>query len=217
MVRYSRKRFQEALRACKEIAKSSRTPVSQRLRAAELIYLLYGGELPGGNTKRDKRTIKDLVFQERSLEKQVRTTVDEQTQPQTEEQVEADWISTALAEFLKPTETEGAGISNADTQKTAPTVQAPAPLTPAEERERRRWLHALAVVADGSLSQEIRLAAVVRVQAGLPDSSSLKHIKAPALLGRVLPPWSEREYLEGGRVVMKRISSPPTSLADVWE
>jgi len=216
MVKYSRKRFQEAIRACKQICKNEKLPAVTRLRSAELIYLLYGGELPGGNTKRDKRSIKDLV-QERSLEKQVRTTVDEQTQPQTEAEAEKDWISAALAEFLKPTQTEGSGISNADTQKTAPTVHAPAPPTPAEERERRRWLHALAVVADGSLSQEMRLAAIVRVKAGLPDSHSLKNTRAEALLKRVLPPWSERPYMEGGRAVMRRISSPPTSLADVWE
>jgi hypothetical protein len=215
MIKYSRKRFQEALRACKEIAKNSRLPVSQRLRAAELIYLLYGGELPGGNTKRDKRTIKDLV-QERSVEKQIRSAIDEQTKPQTAEQAEEDKVSAALKEFLKPTKAESTENSKprAETPATAQTVPV---LTKAEEREQKRWLHALAVVTDQSKPEGMRLAAIVRVQSGLHDSSSLKHTKAPALLNRVLPPWSEREYREGGRVVMKRVSNPPISVADVWD
>jgi len=215
MIRFSRKRYQEALKACKQICKNEKLPAVTRLRSAELIYLLYGGELPGGNSKRDKRTIKDLV-QERSVEKQIRTAVDEQTKPQTEEQAEDDRVSRALSEFLKPTQTESTENSKPSAGTPAATQKMPV-LTKAEERERKRWLHALAVVVDESLPEGMRLAGIVRVQSGLHDNNSLKNIRAQALLDRVLPRWSERPYLEGGRVIMKRVSNPPVSVADVWE
>jgi hypothetical protein len=99
MTKFSRKRFQEALKACKQICKNEKLPAVTRLRSAELIYLLYGGELAGGNSKRDRRSIKDLVT-ERGLEKQIRATVDEQTKPQTEAEAEADPMDALLRDFL---------------------------------------------------------------------------------------------------------------------
>jgi hypothetical protein len=85
------------------------------------------------------------------------------------------------------------------------------------DRDHKRWLHALCCVADASLPEGMRLAAIIRVQEGLPEVNPLKHTRAQALLQRVLPPWSERPYLEGGRAVWRRISFPPVSVADVWE
>jgi hypothetical protein len=163
----------------------------------------------------DKRTVKTLV-EERSVEKQIRSAVDVQTKGQIKAD-EPDPMSAILAEFLKPTHTESAENSKPSTGTLA-TVQTVPVLTKAEERDQKRWLHALAIVADGSLSEGMRLAAIVRVQAGLADTNSLKHTRAQALLSRVLPPWSERPYLEGGRVIMKRVTRPqPISVADVWD
>jgi hypothetical protein len=211
----SRKRYQEALKACKQVAKDERKPYLDRLRAAELICLIYGLELPGGNTKRDRRTVKTLVG-ERSLEKQIRTAVDEQTKPQTEPQEPDDPMDALLRDFLKPTQPESV-VNSKPSTGTPATAQSVPVLTKAEERDRKRFLHALAVVADGSKPEGMRLAAIVRVQSGLHDNNSLKNIRPLALLQRVLPRWSDRPYMEGGRVIMKKVSTPPISVGDVWD
>jgi hypothetical protein len=212
MIKFSRKRFQEALRACKEIAKNSRLPASQRLRAAELIYLLYGGELvPGGNTKRDKRTIKDLV-QERSVEKKVRAAVDEQTKPLTEEQAEEDKVSAALKEFLKPTQTESV-VSVKPHAETAATVPPP-PLK--EERERKRWLHRLDVAGDLAQSKKSRIAAIRSIQSRLPEINPLRYRKAEKLLQEIKESWHTRPYFDGHRFVERSVCRPAQELSDLW-
>lgn len=210
MIKFSRKRYQEALRACKEIAKNSRLPANQRLRAAELIYLLYGGELPGGNSKRDKRTVKDLV-QERSLEKQIRSTVDEQAKPQTEEQAEEDKVSAALKEFLKPTQTESVASSRPHAE-TAPTV----PPTPKEERERRRWLHRLDVAGDLAQSKKKRIAAIRSIQSRLPEVNPLRYRNAEKLLQEIKESWHTRPFFDGHRYVERSVCRPARELSDLW-
>jgi hypothetical protein len=213
MIKYSRKRYQEALRACKEIAKNSRLPASQRLRAAELIYLLYGGELlPGGNSKRDKRTIKDLV-QERSVEKQIRSVVNEQTKPQTEEQAEEDKVSKALAEFLKvkPTQTESV-VNSKPHAETAPTV----PPTPKEERERRRWLHRLDVAGDLAQSKKNRIAAIRSIQGRLPEVNPLRYRNAEKLLQEIKESWHTRPFWDGHRFIERSVCRPARELSDLW-
>src|ERR1700729_2614845 len=77
-----------------------------------------------------------------------------------------------------------------------------------QERRHKRWLHALRIVSDVTLPEEMRLAALVRVQAGLPDINPLKHVRTPTLLQRALPDWAERTYLRNGRGVMLRVSRP---------
>jgi hypothetical protein len=86
-----------------------------------------------------------------------------------------------------------------------------------QERQHKRWLHALRIVADTAQPEEMRLAALVRVQAGLPDINPLKHVRTPVLLQRVLPGWAERTYLQNGRGVLLRVSRPPVSIADVFD
>lgn len=224
---YSRRKYGESVRYLKSAIAHDGLSHAFRRRCVELLLAIYGTEIPeAGDSHLTKKSVKELI-QTRSVDKAIRQGVSEsvaaarsakdERQAEIEEQEREDKVSAMLTEFLKvkPTETESAktGKKAEDQPKEVQTVRAP---TQKEERERQRWLHALAVVADGSLSQERRLAAVVRVQSGMPENSSLRHLKAPALLKRVLPPWSEREYLEGGRVVIKRISSPPISLDDVW-
>ena len=80
---FSRKRYQEALRACKDIAKDRSKPFLHRLRAAELVCLIYGLELPVTSTKRDRRAVSDLV-ESRGLERYVREQVDARVRDQTQ-------------------------------------------------------------------------------------------------------------------------------------
>jgi hypothetical protein len=86
-----------------------------------------------------------------------------------------------------------------------------------QQRQKERWLHALRIVSDLTLPEEMRLAALVRVQAGLADINPLKHVRTPVLLQRVLPPWAERTYLRNGRGVLLRVSRPPVSISDVFD
>jgi len=71
MPQVSRKKFQEVLSLCKKGCKNERLPFAQRMRAAELICLVYGLDLPGGTTKRDRKTVK-VLLDERELEKQLK-------------------------------------------------------------------------------------------------------------------------------------------------
>jgi hypothetical protein len=73
MVRVSRKRFQEALRALKQACKNERLPFTQRIRAAELILAVYGVPLPE-NSPRTRRTVKELVS-ENAFDRRVRQQV----------------------------------------------------------------------------------------------------------------------------------------------
>ena len=75
----SRKRYQEALRACKQVARNDKQSALVRLRAAEIICIIYGLELPGaGVRKKDKRYINELLT-ERRFEKQLKQQVQDGT------------------------------------------------------------------------------------------------------------------------------------------
>lgn len=210
MIKYSRKRFQECLRATKEIAKNSRLPATVRLRAVELTYLLYGGELPGGPNKRDKRSIKDLV-QERSLEKQIRTTVDEQTKPKTEEQEQEEKVSAALAEFLKTTPK----ATEIHPPKTAPTVQAS---TQKEEHEQQLWLHQMATIGDLGATREDRVAAIRTIQSQLPAGHPLRLRDAYDLLREVKDASDTRLFRDrsGAGYFKANVNRPPIELEDIF-
>ena len=86
-----------------------------------------------------------------------------------------------------------------------------------QQRQHKRWLHALRIVTDASLPEETRLAALTRVQNGIPDINPIKHVRTTVLLQRVLPHWAERIYMKNGRGVELRVSRPPVSIADVFD
>jgi hypothetical protein len=104
----SRKKYQEALRVLKSVCRDAKLPMTQRLRAAELILLVYGVPVPEGGygtAKRNKQVIKTLV-EERSFEKRVqqqitdnvRTRVMEEAQAKEETRVDAQ---TQARDFLR--------------------------------------------------------------------------------------------------------------------
>lgn len=82
MGRISRKKFQEALRALKQVCKNDRLPATLRVRAAELILAVYSVPLPESSA-RIKRTVKELV-QEGSFDRQVREQVSEKVRQDAE-------------------------------------------------------------------------------------------------------------------------------------
>ena len=73
MANLSRKRFQEALRALKQVCKNDHLPATLRVRAAELILAVYGVPLPESSA-RIKRTVRELVT-EGAFDRQVREQV----------------------------------------------------------------------------------------------------------------------------------------------
>jgi uncharacterized protein (DUF2236 family) len=75
MAKFSRKKFQEALRALKAACKNERLPFALRIRAAELICAIYSVPLPESSA-RVKRTVRELVT-EGSFDRQVREQVNE--------------------------------------------------------------------------------------------------------------------------------------------
>ncbi len=75
MAKFSRKKFQEALRALKQVCKNDRLPATLRVRAAELILAVYGVPLPESSV-RIKRTVRELV-QEGGFDREVRNQVNE--------------------------------------------------------------------------------------------------------------------------------------------
>ncbi len=214
MVQYSRKRFQEALFACKQICRNDRLPALTRLRSAELIFLLYGGELPAGLNKRDKRSIKDLV-QERSLEKQIRTAVDEQTTPKTAEQAQEDKLSMALAEFLKTTP-KATPTHSADTSEAASPVQTP---TQKEGHGKEPWLHQLAIAGDLSANREDRVTAIRWIQSKLAAGHPLRSRDAYDLLREVLDPWDTRLFPDRSGIgyFKSRVLRPAQDISDLWK
>lgn len=84
------------------------------------------------------------------------------------------------------------------------------------DREESRWLHRLQVVADETLPDRLRIAAIRALQAGMADVNPLRHTRAAALLNQVKRPWETRVYLIKGRTVELPVSIPPVSLADLW-
>ena len=88
--------------------------------------------------------------------------------------------------------------------------------SPGVTKDEQRWFHAMKVVADPTLSDRHRAAAINRIKEMLPESNSLKRIKTSRLLDTVLPPWAERVYLVNGRGVERQVTRPPVSLADLW-
>lgn len=75
MAKFSRKKFQEALRALKQVCKNDRLPATLRVRAAELICCIYSVPMPESSI-RVRRAVKELV-QEGSFDRQIREQVQE--------------------------------------------------------------------------------------------------------------------------------------------
>ncbi len=75
MARFARRKYQEALKALKAACRNDKLSLTLRIRAAELICLIYGLP-PLESTARVKRTVRELV-QESTLDKQIRDQVNE--------------------------------------------------------------------------------------------------------------------------------------------
>ena len=84
------------------------------------------------------------------------------------------------------------------------------------DNDRARLLRRLALVVDASRPDYVREAAVAAVQKMLSPDNPLRLEAAYDLLDRVLPAWSSRLYRENGRAVLRKVTRPPISLADVW-
>jgi ribosomal protein L22 len=84
MARISRKKYQEALRCLKQACKNERLSFTLRIRAAELICLIYGLP-PLESSARIKRTVKELV-QEGTLDRQIREQVADKVRQDAEAQ-----------------------------------------------------------------------------------------------------------------------------------
>jgi len=82
MARFSRKKFQEALRALKAACKNEHLPFTLRIRAAELICCIYSVPLPESSI-RVRRAVKELV-QEGSFDRQLREQVNEKVRQDAE-------------------------------------------------------------------------------------------------------------------------------------
>ena len=74
--RISRKRYAEAVRCLKGAIANPKLSWTRRLRAVELLMVLYGVEMPEPITRRDRRSLKSLVV-ENSFDRQVRARVQE--------------------------------------------------------------------------------------------------------------------------------------------
>jgi hypothetical protein len=89
--------------------------------------------------------------------------------------------------------------------------------TTAAERDRRRYLHRLAIAADTTQPNRLRIAAVNAIQASLHPINPLKNIRAEVLLDRVLWPWQERLFKDRlGRTFEAPVRRPPEELSDLW-
>jgi hypothetical protein len=82
MAKFSRKKFQEALRALKAACKNDRLPFTLRIRAAELICAIYSVPLPESSA-RIRRTVRELV-QEGSFDRQLREQVNDKVRQDAE-------------------------------------------------------------------------------------------------------------------------------------
>ncbi len=100
--RVSRKRYGEALRCLKEACASPKLSMTKRLRAAELLCLIYGLETGVANG-RDRRSVKRLLVEdsfERTLRTRVREGVLSQTMREAKEEAER-WLESWKSERTK--------------------------------------------------------------------------------------------------------------------
>jgi hypothetical protein len=105
MPKFSRKKFQEALRALKDACRNPKLTFALRVRAAELICVIYGLP-PLESSARVKRTVKELV-EEGSFDKEVR----QQVQDKVRQDAEAQARAFLAARKNTPVE-ENSGINN---------------------------------------------------------------------------------------------------------
>ena len=82
--------------------------------------------------------------------------------------------------------------------------------------DRARMLKRLALIVDDSRPSFMREAAIRAVQSSLAPTNPLRLESASDLLDRILPAWGVRLYRENGRAVLRKVTRPPISLADVW-
>jgi hypothetical protein len=99
----SRKKYQEALRVLKGACRNEALPWTQRIRAAELIMLIYGAiETP--ESKRDRRAVKELVTErafERQANEQVRQAVTQKVMTEAEREAEKEAMKQARENALR--------------------------------------------------------------------------------------------------------------------
>lgn len=84
MAKPSRKKYQEALRCLKQACRNDKLSFPLRVRAAELICLIYGLP-PLESSARVKRTVKELV-QEGGFDREVREQVEQKVRQDAEAQ-----------------------------------------------------------------------------------------------------------------------------------
>lgn len=95
----SRKKYQEALKVLKAACKTETLPWTQRIRAAELIMMIYG-TLETPEIKRDRRAVKELVSErafERQANEQVRQAVTQRVLTEAEKEAERVAMKEAAA------------------------------------------------------------------------------------------------------------------------
>jgi hypothetical protein len=99
----SRKKYQEALKVLKAACKNEALSWTQRIRAAELIMMIYG-TLDSPESKRDRRAVKELVTErafERATNEQVRQAVTERVMTEAEREAEKEAMKQARENALR--------------------------------------------------------------------------------------------------------------------
>jgi hypothetical protein len=81
---------------------------------------------------------------------------------------------------------------------------------------RARFMRRLSIIVDESRSDFIRLAAIRKVQAMLPEINPIRLQNLEKLLDSVKRPWETRPYLIGGRPQMRPVKRPPQTIGDLW-
>jgi hypothetical protein len=76
-------------------------------------------------------------------------------------------------------------------------------------------LDRLAIVADPSQTEAVRMVALAGLVACLPVSHPYRSEPLGRLYDRLKQPWHSRLYLENGHAVERLVSRPPVSLADI--
>jgi hypothetical protein len=115
----SRKKYQEALRVLKAACKHEALPWTQRIRAAELILMVYG-VLETPESKRDKRAVKELVTErafERAANEQIRQAVTQRVMTETERDAERVAMQQARQNALRYLESLGQGQENENNEQ----------------------------------------------------------------------------------------------------
>lgn len=100
----SRKKYGDALRMLKAACRQSTLPWTQRLRAAEMLMMIYGVHTGEMNNKRDVKTIRELVEE---------STFDQKIKDEMRQKSTADAIQVAR-KFLADVDADTVAVADAD-------------------------------------------------------------------------------------------------------